>query len=59
MLVLQQGVIESYPRQIKVKYRKISLEWSSPLIILTLHSWKIDKRNINRRMILQNIQEIP
>ena len=59
MLVLQQGVIESYPRQIKVKYRKISLEWSSPLIILTLHSWKIDKRNINRRMTLQNIQEIP
>ena len=59
MLVLQQGVIESYPRQIKVKYRKISLEWSSPLIILTLHSWKIDERNINRRMTLQNIQEIP
>ena len=59
MLVPQQGVIESYPKQIKVKYRKISLEWSSPLIILTLHSWKIDKRNINRRMTLQNIQEIP
>ena len=59
MLVLQHGVIESYPRQIRVKYRKISLEWSSPLIILTLHSWKIDRRNINRRMTLQNIQEIP